>query len=165
MVSKGLKIFFVVTVAVTVLDQITKALITSRVRFNTVHEIIPGLLDIVYFRNTGSAFGILRGASSIKTILMTALTMGAIIFIAFMARRSKGTLQALALSLISGGAVGNLLDRLTTGSVVDFIDFHIKAYHWPAFNLADSAITTGVIASIILMYTKNSPATTRRQRD
>ncbi len=154
--NKGLKIFFITTALLAILDQITKALITSRVGLNTAHEVIPGLLDIVYFRNTGSAFGMLRGASSLKTILMSILTLGAIVFIAFMARRSRGPIHALALSLISGGAVGNLLDRLSTGSVVDFIDIHLGAYHWPAFNLADSAITTGVVASIILMYVKDN---------
>ncbi len=163
--SKGLKIFFITTVAVAILDQITKVIITSRMGLNTAHEVIPGLLDIVYFRNTGSAFGMLRGASSIKTVLMTALTMGAIIFIAFMARRSRGALQALALSLISGGAAGNLTDRLTTGSVVDFIDVHLGAYHWPAFNLADSAITTGVVVSIILMYIKGGQQTATPKRN
>jgi len=154
-VSKGLKIFFITTALVAVLDQGAKALIISGMRLNTVNEVIPGLLDIVYFRNTGSAFGLMRGASSIKTILMSLLTIGAVVFIAFMASRSRGAFQAIAASLISGGALGNLIDRLIGGSVVDFIDVHIGVYHWPAFNLADSAITTGVIASLILMYAKD----------
>jgi len=153
--NKGLKIFFIITALIAVLDQGAKALITSGMRLNTINEVIPGLLDIVYFRNTGSAFGLMRGASSIKTLIMTLLTLGAIVFIAFMAHRSRNAFQAVAASLISGGALGNLIDRLMGGSVVDFIDVHIGAYHWPAFNLADSAITTGVIASLILMYSKD----------
>jgi len=164
-VSKGLKIFFLTTLIVAVLDQGAKALITSGMRLNTVHEVIPGLLDIVYFRNTGSAFGIMRGASSLKTVLMTLLTLGAIIFIAFMAHRSRGAFQAIAASLISGGAAGNLIDRLIGGSVVDFIDVHIGAYHWPAFNLADSAISIGVIASLILMYAKDKGGVSTPKRN
>ncbi len=159
--NRGLKIFLLTTASVAVLDQLSKALITTRLGLGSVVEVIPGLLNIVYFRNTGSAFGLMQGASSIKTILMAALTIGAIIVIAFMARQSRGKLHALALSLISGGAAGNLIDRLTSGSVVDFIDIFIGAYHWPAFNIADSAITTGVAAYIILMYKKRPPVGTR----
>jgi len=164
-VSKGLKIFFLTTLIVAVLDQGAKALITSGMGLNTVNEVIPGLLDIVYFRNTGSAFGIMRGASSLKTVLMTLLTIGAIIFIAFLAHRSRDAFQAIAASLISGGALGNLIDRLIGGSVVDFIDVHIGAYHWPAFNLADSAISIGVIASLILMYTKDKGGVSAPKRN
>jgi len=158
-VSKGLKIFFITTLIVAVVDQLTKVIITSLMGLNTVHKVIPGLFDIVYFRNTGSAFGMMHGASSLKTILMTAFTITAIIVIAFMARRARGTIQPLALPLISGGALGNLIDRLLAGSVVDFLDAHLGAYHWPAFNLADTAITTGVIISIILMYKKEGSKT------
>jgi len=164
-VSKGLKIFFITTLIVAVLDQGAKALITSGMRLNSVNEVIPGLLDVVYFRNTGSAFGLMRGASSIKTIIMTLLTLGAIIFIAFMADRSRGAFQAVAASLISGGALGNLIDRLIGGSVVDFIDIHIGVYHWPAFNLADSAISIGVIASVILMYVKDKGGVSTPKRN
>jgi len=151
-VKSGLTIFFATTLAVAVIDQATKALVVSRLALNSIHAIIPGFLNLVYFRNTGSAFGLLRGASSIKTALMVILTLTAIIVIAFIVRRTASVLQAFCLSLISGGAVGNLIDRLTSGSVVDFIDIHAGAYHWPAFNIADSAITTGVMASLVIMY-------------
>ncbi len=162
--NKGLLIFLITTASVTALDQLSKALITARLAYGSVVEIIPGLFNIVYYRNTGTAFGMLRGDSSIKTVLMAALTIGAIIFIAFMARQSRTSLHAIALSLISGGAAGNLIDRLTGGSVVDFLDLYLRSYHWPAFNLADSAITTGVIASIILMYKKDSPKKNSRHK-
>ncbi len=151
-VKSGLTIFFATTIIVAVLDQATKALVTSCLGLNTIHAIIPGVLNLVYFRNTGSAFGILRGASSLKTVLLTLLTIAAIIAIAFIVRRATSRLQALCLSLISGGALGNLIDRLARGAVVDFLDMHAGTYHWPAFNLADSAITTGVIASLIIMF-------------
>lgn len=153
--NKGFLIFLLTTASVTAIDQLSKALITSRMALGYVVEVIPGLLNIVYFRNTGSAFGLMRGASSLKTVLLSALTIGAILAIAFMARRSRSSLHAFALSLISGGAAGNLIDRLTMGSVVDFMDFYLGSYHWPAFNVADSAITTGVVASVILMYRKD----------
>lgn len=145
-------IFLLTTASAAVLDQLVKALITTRMLLGEVHELIPGLLNIVYYRNTGSAFGLMRGASSIKTVLMAAITIGAIVVIAFMARRCRTSFNAFTLSLISGGAAGNLIDRLAGGSVVDFIDLYLGSYHWPAFNIADSAITTGVIASIILLY-------------
>ena len=153
-VKSGLTIFFATTIIVAVLDQATKALVTSRLGLNSIHAIIPGTLNLVYFRNTGSAFGLLRGASSLKTVLMTLLTLAAIIAIAFIVRRATSRLQTLCLSLISGGALGNLIDRLARGAVVDFIDLHAGVYHWPAFNLADSAITTGVIASLVIMFAR-----------
>ncbi|MFQ5428070.1 MAG: signal peptidase II [Thermodesulfobacteriota bacterium] len=153
--NKGFLIFLITTASVTLIDQLTKALITARMALGSVVEVIPGLLNIVYFRNTGSAFGLMRGAFPIKTILLALVTIGAVVVIAFMARRSRAPLHAFTLSLVSGGALGNLIDRLTMGSVVDFIDIYLGSYHWPAFNAADSAITTGVIASIILMYRKD----------
>jgi len=165
MVNKGLKIFFITTIIVAILDQGSKALLVSRMGLNTARAVIPGLFNIVYLRNTGSAFGIMGGSSSIKTVLISILTIGAIIVIAFMVRRNRGPLHAFALSLISGGALGNLIDRLAAGSVVDFIDVHIGARHWPAFNLADSAITTGVIASIIFMYIKEKKGAAPSKRD
>ncbi len=151
-VKSRLTIFFTTTIVVLVLDQAVKALVTLRLAPNSIHPLIPGILNLVYFRNTGSAFGVLQGASTLKTVLITALSLAAIVVIAFIVRRAAGTTQALALSLISGGAAGNLIDRLTRGSVVDFIDVHAGSYHWPAFNIADSAITVGVIASLIIMY-------------
>ena len=147
-----LYIFLCTTAGVAVLDQALKALVRSRLAPGSVHSVIPGLLNIVYFRNTGSAFGILRGQSAVKTALIAALTFAAIAVIALLARRAASAIEALVLSLISGGAAGNLIDRLGTGSVVDFIDVHAGPYHWPAFNMADSAITTGVLASLVYLY-------------
>jgi len=147
-------VFFFTAVAVIVIDQITKAVIMSRLYPNDLIEVVPGLFNIVYYRNTGAAFGIFRGVSAIKTLFLITVTGAALIFIAFMIRRCEDLFTTLTLSLIAGGAVGNLIDRLVSGSVLDFLDFYAGSYHWPAFNVADSAITTGVVSTILIFSLK-----------
>ena len=101
-------------------------------------SLIPGLLHLTYVRNTGAAFGLFRGWAALFTVL-AALIAGWVSL--ELARRHHAPLNRLGLALVLGGAVGNLMDRLRTGSVIDFIDLRV----WPVFNLADSAITIGVI--------------------
>jgi len=120
------------------LDQATKYLIVKYLGSYDSIEIFS-FLHIVSVRNTGSAFGMFRNLGSNFFIVVSA---AAIIFILFLL--IKNTYNFLGLSLILGGAVGNLIDRLLLGKVVDFIDFSIGSCHWPSFNVADSALTVGI---------------------
>jgi signal peptidase II len=127
-----------ITLSVIAMDQITKYMIVTS--FNTYDsiEIFP-FLNIVNVRNTGAAFGMFRGLGSGFFIV---ISLAAIIFVVNLIMRNA--YNFIGLSLILGGAVGNLIDRLFYGKVVDFIDFSIGNFHWPAFNVADSSLTTGI---------------------
>jgi signal peptidase II len=130
------------------LDRWTKSIIDSRLDLNQSISVIDGLFDITYVRNTGVAFGILNSFSSpAKVVLLSIFSIGAaavLILYSFRSPARNRVLQA-ALSLILGGALGNLYDRINYGYVIDFLEIYFRNYHWPAFNVADSAISTGVV--------------------
>jgi signal peptidase II len=151
---KSIKVIALTVAATVVLDQVTKALIIHNMSLYETVEVIPGLFNIVYWRNPGAAFGILKGGGMARVLLLAGLSILAIVTIGILLRHAEDTLTRAALSLIAGGAVGNLIDRLRFGGVVDFLDFHLGRYHWPAFNVADSAIMVGVFLSIFLFYFK-----------
>lgn len=133
------------SLAVIVLDHLTKQWVLHAFRPG---EVLPvtDFFNLVLVFNTGAAFSFLSDAAGWQRTFFVALALIASAVILYLLRRDyKRTLFALALSLILGGALGNLIDRLTLGHVVDFLDFHYAGYHWPAFNLADSAITLGAI--------------------
>ncbi|MFT4266267.1 MAG: signal peptidase II [Xenophilus sp.] len=130
-------------------DQWTKMLILGHYRLGD-YTPIAGFFNIVRAHNTGAAFSFLAGASGWQRWLFTAIGLGAGAFILWMLHRHKGqALFSLAMACILGGAVGNVVDRLMHGYVVDFLDFHWAGRHFPAFNLADSAITLGAICLIL----------------
>jgi signal peptidase II len=145
-------IYLLLSAGVILVDQWTKWLIRENLRiyWDSI-EVIPGLFNIVHVRNTGAAFGI--GARSESALVPVLLNFGAIavfIFVLIYAFRAATTDRVLqtGLHLILGGAIGNLIDRFTLGSVVDFLDVFITVggveRHWPAFNVADSAICIGI---------------------
>ncbi|MBI5826411.1 MAG: signal peptidase II [Deltaproteobacteria bacterium] len=144
-----MKTALVTAVAVVVLDQLTKLAIVRAMHLNQIMEAVPGLLDIVFFKNTGAAFGIFTDGGWVRTVLLSATSIAAIAVMGFLIRQSRSALMTFALSLITGGAAGNLIDRVRLGAVVDFLYFHVGKYYWPAFNVADSAITIGVFLAII----------------
>ncbi len=139
--------FSLILVLVVVADQLTKNWIVSSFRLYESREIFQGLLNITYVTNTGAAFSLFADVDSpwrhyfFVTIAVVAL-IG--ITTAYIFMRRDHRLYGVALSLIAGGALGNLIDRVRLGAVVDFIDVMIGSYHWPAFNVADSAICVGV---------------------
>jgi len=132
---------------VIIIDQLTKLWIMTNFALYEQQNVIPGLFDLVYVTNTGAAFGFLAGS---KNLLRQAFFVGVaivalvVIVYAYGHLKKQGKIFVYALGLIGGGAIGNLIDRLRFGSVVDFLDFYLGSYHWPAFNAADSAITVGV---------------------
>lgn len=136
-----------IAVAVVIVDQLTKLWIMTTFALHEQQNIIPGVFDLVYVTNTGAAFGFLAGSKNLlRQAFFVAVAIIALIVIIFAYGHLKrqGRIFVYALGLIAGGAVGNLIDRLRFGSVVDFLDFYLGSYHWPAFNAADSAITVGV---------------------
>jgi signal peptidase II len=138
-----------------VLDQMSKTAVLAVLRIHESVTVIPGLFNLVHVRNRGMAFGFLnRPDVNFGFYFLVAASIGAItlLVIWFIKVRNEDGMTVLALSLILGGAVGNLIDRLRFRQVVDFLDFYIGAYHWPAFNVADSAITVGTILLAITIF-------------
>ena len=132
---------------VIIIDQLTKLWIMTNFALYEQQNVIPGLFDLVYVTNTGAAFGFLAGSKNLLRQLFfvgVAIVALVVIVYAYGHLKKQGKIFVYALGLIGGGAIGNLIDRLRFGSVVDFLDFYLGSYHWPAFNAADSAITVGV---------------------
>jgi signal peptidase II len=143
-----LKLFLPLATAVLVLDQISKAAVSAGLHMHETRPIIDGLLNLTRIHNTGAAFGLLAGQPSpLRTFLFLGVSLFAIGVVLWMLFRlpSGENTQVVALSLIFGGAWGNVIDRARLGEVIDFIDVYYGNYHWPAFNVADSAITVGVL--------------------
>jgi signal peptidase II len=140
--------------AIVVLDQLTKALIRMTVPLHSSRTIIPGLLDITHVQNSGAAFGILNAAdfpykAAVIALIATVALVSIAVFAAGLSPHQR--LARFGLALILGGAAGNLVDRVTAGYVVDFVDVYWRHYHFWAFNVADSAITVGVIGMMLDM--------------
>jgi signal peptidase II len=149
--KKNILIFFLGVAAVIILDQITKSAITARFIIHESYAVINGFFNLVYVMNPGAAFGFLASASSMfRYIFFTGITIVALVLILYYLIKSKprSLLIVSSLTLIFAGAVGNLIDRIRFGAVVDFLDVYIGSAHWPAFNVADSAITVGAILMI-----------------
>lgn len=145
---KRFYIFLIIVVSIIFLDLLTKELAEKLLEDKNI-TLIPGFFDLTLVWNRGAAFGILAQAPEFvrKLVLIFASFLAVIIavFYAYKKQNSLHPIQLYALALISGGALGNLYDRIFLGAVRDFIDWHIKSYHWPAFNIADSAITLGIV--------------------
>lgn len=124
---------------IVMLDQFTKYLVDT---FHPNIVVISGFFNLTYIKNTGAAFGIFQGKQTLL-ISVSLLAMGLLLFLLFYEREEKTGLL-LALALILGGTCGNLIDRIRSGAVIDFLSFYIKQYQWPAFNIADSSISIGV---------------------
>jgi len=146
--------------AVLLLDQITKHTIASRFPLHDSQPLISGFFNLVHVRNRGMAFGIMnRPGADWGFYILLGATLGAVALLLFWFYRLKSEDRGmvLPLSLILGGATGNLLDRVRMGEVIDFLDFHIGPYHWPAFNVADSAITVGTLWLAVILLFHSSP--------
>ena len=141
--APSLKLWLALAVLVILLDQLTKLLIVGQYPLGWGQP-LTSFFNLVRVHNTGAAFSFLASASGWQRWFFTGLGVVAAILIVWMLRSHPGQkLFGLALSLILGGAIGNVIDRLMYGYVVDFLDFHWSGWHFPAFNLADSALTLG----------------------
>jgi len=148
-------------VVVLILDRWTKLLIQKRFELNESISVIDGFFNITYVRNTGVAFGIFSSISSpAKSVLLSIFTACAAVVVVTYSVRSpaRNWLLQIALSLILGGALGNLYDRLVYGYVVDFLELYAGSYHWPSFNVADSAISIGVALLALEIIRNEAPS-------
>ena len=155
-IGRQIKILLLTAGIILAIDQAAKALIMAHVPLNRAISVIPGFFNIVYYRNTGAAFGILNAGGTMRTVFLIAVSAAALVIIAIVLRHSRDILLSLALTLIGAGAVGNLIDRVRFGAVVDFLDLYAGPYHWPAFNVADTAITCGVLIALYSSYSGKS---------
>ena len=133
---------------IVILDQVSKFIVDRTMPLHHSIPVIENFFSLTYIRNTGAAFGILAGsAASFRLPFLILFSLLAIAFIGMMLRRLPETEKGLitALTFILGGAIGNLVDRVVYGEVIDFLDFYWYQFHWPAFNFADSFITVGVL--------------------
>lgn len=144
--------FFTIIVAVVCLDQATKLWIMDHFVLHESRVVIADLFNLTYLTNNGAAFSILAGQPALWRQIFFLCTAGAALVFIWIAQRSYGRRSlwyTVALSLIAGGAIGNMIDRIRLGFVVDFLDVYVGTSHWPAFNIADSAITVGVLVFIV----------------
>jgi signal peptidase II len=147
-----------IALAVLLLDRITKWTIARTIPLEDVINIIPGFFRLTHLENTGAAFSLFADSPSpFRTTLLIAFSVAALAVISFLLWKDRGVFHSgtLALSLIMGGAVGNLWDRLFYGKVTVFLDFYIGAHHWPPFNVADSAIVVGALLHFLRMLRKD----------
>jgi signal peptidase II len=149
--KKNIIIFILGATAVIVLDQITKAAIVKNFLIHESHAVINGFFNLVYVMNPGAAFGFLANMSeTFRYVFFIGITVVIMLCIIYYIVKSKqqNMLMVISLTLIFGGAVGNLIDRIRFGAVVDFLDVYIGTAHWPAFNVADSAISVGAVLMV-----------------
>ena len=145
--------FFIIMVLVIVGDQLTKLWVLDNFALYDSRVIIPGFFNLTFLRNSGAAFGMLSGMPLLwRQIFFISIVVVALVALVLMQRRmgKENSWYTICFALIGGGAVGNVVDRVLYGSVVDFLDVYIGKYHWPAFNVADSGITVGVTIFLLL---------------
>jgi signal peptidase II len=141
--------WFAVSAAIVLADQLTKWLVLARFAPGEALE-LTGFFNLILVFNKGAAFSLLANAPGWQTPLLAAFALGAALIVSVLLVRSPGRRTfGAGLALILGGAIGNVIDRLRLGYVVDFLDLHAAGWHWPAFNVADSAITIGAALLIL----------------
>jgi signal peptidase II len=161
------RVLLLLAPAVVALDQLSKRAVLDNFRLSESRSLVADIFSLTYVRNTGAAFGIFHNTQeSFRVPFFVAVPVAALLAIGYVFRRISSTDYkiATALSLVVGGALGNLVDRLQWGYVVDFLDFHWKySYHFPAFNVADMAICAGVVALLIDLVVRNEESESTAQ--
>jgi signal peptidase II len=156
---KYLKLTFVAGLVI-IIDQITKAVILSSMPLYSSMDVVPGFFSLTHIHNPGVAFGFMSNQSSsfINIIFLFVISLAiCLIFYFYINTPKRYSLLSTGFALIFGGAIGNMIDRIRFGKVVDFLDFYIGNFHWPAFNVADSAITVGIIIFLFHLLFKKMP--------
>ncbi len=155
--------YLLVVVMLMGLDQVTKALIDRNITVQGSREVIPGFFNLTHVRNRGAIFGFFSHSDSrilyVFLTLVSVAALGLVIYYFFKTPLSE-KLMKISLSLILAGALGNLIDRVFRGHVIDFLDFYVKDWHWPSFNVADSCITVGACLLIFILILKRGPECT-----
>jgi signal peptidase II len=143
-----------IALAVLLLDRITKRVVGQTIPLDDVVNVVPGFFRLTHLENTGAAFSLFADSTSpFRTALLIAFSVAALAVVSVLLWKDRTIFHSgtLALSLILGGAVGNLWDRLADGKVTDFLDFYLGTHHWPPFNIADSAIVVGALLLLVRM--------------
>lgn len=149
---------FLISIIVVVLDQVTKLAVRYSFEYGVPHNIIGDWVRLTYIENPGMAFGIQVGGQPFFTVFAVIATV--IIFVYILKARDEKMSVRSALGMILGGAIGNLIDRFLYGKVVDFVDIGFGTIRWPIFNVADSAVTVGMLILIVfVVYDKSSKQT------
>jgi signal peptidase II len=142
-------------IVIVCLDQLTKIIVDRTMALYQSIPIVDGLFNLTYVRNTGAAFGIFAGSAEFfrRPFLILVSILASVFIVTLLKRLAEHEkLLIAALAFILGGALGNLIDRIVYGEVIDFLDLYWRSYHWPAFNVADSFITIGVTMTIFSLY-------------
>jgi len=149
-----MKKYITLIITLVTMDQITKIYIKNNFELYETKTVIPGFFNITFVLNPGAAFGFLAklNDSYRQTFFLTVTFIAIILLIYLMFKEKKYKLRLFSYSIILSGALGNFIDRIYLGSVIDFLDFYIKKYHWPAFNIADSCITVGVFLLFVDIF-------------
>ena len=145
---------------VVALDQMAKALVQKTIALHASIPVISGFFSLTHIHNPGGAFGFMaRQGPGVRAFLFLAVSFSAILLLFYLYMKIPRNYQWLSagLALIMGGAIGNLTDRVRFGEVVDFLDFYVGSHHWPAFNVADSAVTVGITVLLIHMVLGKLP--------
>ncbi len=156
-------IYLVLISVLLAVDQITKAAIFRNINPYGVRTVIPDFFDLVHVRNKGAIFGFFSNAnSSFIFVLLTVFSLAALGLVVyyFVKTPVSEKLMNVSLSLILAGALGNQVDRIMRGYVIDFLDFQFWGWHWPSFNVADSCISTGAVLLIFIFFFKRGPECT-----
>ncbi len=148
-----MRLYFIILLVLLGLDQLTKYLIVLNLELYEVRPLIPGLFNLVHVTNKGAAFSMFASVDSpLRHYFFVAVNSAAFIGLTIAAWKmgAQHLLYRLSFAMIAAGAVGNLIDRLRFGAVIDFLDFYVGSFHWPAFNVADSAICVGVALLFVM---------------
>lgn len=147
--SGGLAPWLGIAVIIVLFDQVTKITIARMFSYGESHP-VTSFFNLVLAYNKGAAFSFLASGSGWQRYFFTILGIAAALFIVYLLKRNPGQrLFCWALALILGGAIGNVIDRIAYGHVIDFLDVHVGGWHWPAFNIADSAICIGAVLFVL----------------
>ena len=155
------KYHFLIAILVIVLDRMSKWLVAGSINLHDSVSVLPGFFRLTHVQNSGAAFGLFAESSSewkVAILILFSILALAVVSALLWKNSHRMTTTGVGLALIMGGAVGNLWDRLLTGHVVDFFDFYLGSYHWPAFNVADSAIVIGALLLVAEILFARSPA-------
>lgn len=155
------KYHFLIAILVIVLDRMSKWLVAGSINLHDSVPVLPGFFRLTHVQNSGAAFGLFAESPSewkVGILILFSILALAVVSALLWKNSHSMTTTGVGLALILGGAVGNLWDRLLTGHVVDFFDFYLGSYHWPAFNVADSAIVIGALLLVAEILFARSPA-------
>jgi signal peptidase II len=152
------RVVFSIVAVVFVVDRLTKMWIVERLGAFDVWTVIPGFFQIIHSENRGMAFSLMADwPSPWREVVLIGVASGVLMLVVGLLWRAQDRLQQVSLALVLGGAAGNLYDRVARGSVTDFLEFFVGEWHWPAFNVADAAITSGAILLLLDAFMARKP--------